>query len=81
MKKILKEAEDLHKLAVQLCEGGLVWFEGHQIGTRTVHELFNPCQECEMDSICDMKMIDLCAECESYDKKKHYLYLANKKRR
>lgn len=69
----------LHEKAVCLCEGGSVWFLGHLVKADTVTTENCGCDVCEMDSICRSEMVELCAECEAYDRKKHYLYLANKK--
>lgn len=73
----MKEKE-LHTLAVHLCEGDIVHFNGHFIMAKEV-PYENPCNECQMDSICDMAMTDLCAECDGYTHTKHYLQLANKR--
>lgn len=72
----MKEKE-LHALAVKLCEGDIVQFNGHFIMAKEVDG--NPCYECQMDSICDMAMTDLCAECDGYSHTKHYLQLANER--
>lgn len=60
-----KKANSIHELAIALCEKRNVWFHAHTI--RLV-ELFggdDPCFFCEMDSICDMEMVELCDECNS----------------
>lgn len=71
--------QELHEKAVRLCEGGSVWIQGHLVKTGTVTTEDCECYVCEMDSICRYGMIDLCAACDDYDGKKHYLYLANQK--
>lgn len=68
----------LRTLAVRLCEGGIVQFNGHFIMAKEVPD-GNPCYECQMDSICDMAMTDLCAECDGYSHTKHCLQLANER--
>ena len=65
----------LHDKAVILCEGGAVWHEGHSLRAGVYVGEDNPCYVCEMDSLCNMSMVDLCAECDGYDGKKHYLIL------
>lgn len=77
MKK--RKIETLHDKAVKLCEGQPVLFDGLVIGAQVVPDGFNPCMECQMDSLCRMEMTNLCAECECYDHKKHLLYLWHKK--
>ena len=69
----------LHDKAVRLCEGGCVEIDGHVVRAKRIPDGFEPCNECEMDSICKMEMLDLCAECDALEKRKHILYLANKK--
>lgn len=66
----------LHSLAVRLVEGGTVSFEGHSIRAKVVDFGENPCMLCEMDSICNFRMVDLCAECETYGRKNYMLTLA-----
>ena len=73
----MKEKE-LHTLAVRLCEGDIVQFNGHFIMAKEVPE-GNPCYECQMDSICDLSMTDLCAECDGYTHTKHYFQLVNER--
>ena len=76
--KIKSMGISLHELAVRLCEGDQVCFLGHYIRAFRVAEWGNPCDVCEMDSICCNEMRDLCAECDRYDGKKHYLKFKNK---
>lgn len=67
--------KEIHEKAVRLVEGGHVWFEGHVIGARICNEDDNPCMVCAMDSICSMQMTDLCDECDTISRKRHFLYL------
>lgn len=67
----------LHEMAVRLCEGGVIEYGGHFIKAKNVSDLDNPCQVCQMDCVCDMNMVDLCAECDTYTRTKHYLSFSN----
>lgn len=73
MKK--KKENSLHDLAVRLCEGGVVWFQCHQIRAIECPDEDNPCMVCDMDSECRMAMTDLCAECESITGRRYRLKL------
>lgn len=68
-----------HDMAVRLCEGGEVFFQGYWLKAIAVPEEENPCELCRMDCICRMEMTDLCAECDGYGRCKHLLYFANEK--
>ena len=65
----------LHEKAVRLCEGGAVEINGLWVKTKVVEGQVDPCDICEMDCLCRMDMVELCAACENYDNKKHLLYL------
>lgn len=79
MKK--KKEVSLHALAVRLCEGGVVWFQSHQIRAIECFYDDNPCTVCTMDSECRMSMTDLCAECESITGKRYCLKIVERPRR
>ena len=75
MNKLVKRQKkmpenDRQYLLTRLYEGGVVWFNAHQI--RAV-EYFGDdlsCTACSMDCICDNDMNLLCAELDAkYDKK------------
>lgn len=68
-----------HDKAVRLVEGGFVWQNGHYIGALKVESEDEPCFLCNMDSICDMEMCDLCGECECLSHDKYLLYLVTYK--
>lgn len=72
--------KELHQKAVRLCEGGAVQVSGLMIKAKRIPDGFCACENCEMDSACDMEMVDLCAECDGYDHHKHILYIATKGR-
>lgn len=65
----------LHEKAVRLCEGGVVFHCGYffQAHIAPADEL--PCDLCELDSICRIEIADLCAECDNYDRRDHYLVI------
>ena len=66
-----------HDMAVRLCEGGEVFFQGYWLKAITVPKGENECELCRMGSICRMEMTDLCAECDAYERCGHLLYFAN----
>ena len=67
----------LHDMAVRLCEGGEVFFQGYGLKAMVVPHEVNACDVCHMDCICHDAMINLCSACDDYDRRKHLLYLAN----
>ena len=71
----------LHDMAVRLCEGGHVWIDGHYVGAKELPNDVWPCEECKMDSVCDLgePMCDLCHECDWYTNTPHLLYFANER--
>ena len=75
MKKKKQQEPSLHDLAVRLCEGGVVFFEGHSIKAKLAYEEVSCCEQCQMDSICNERIQDLCMECDFYDGHDHYLQL------
>lgn len=75
----MKEKVNLHALAVKLCEGQPVFFQGHSIRARVIPQNYWACYFCDMDCLCNEDMRDLCLECDDYDRKKHILYLLSTK--
>lgn len=72
----MKKEASLHDLAVRLCEGGVVWFEGHSLrAVKVTGEVFS-CDLCDLDSICNVRIQQLCAECDGYSQSEHVLKLA-----
>lgn len=67
----------LHEIAVRLCEGQPVWFNGHLIRAFDYKGNENACFDCTMDCLCNMEMTDLCAECDGYHHHQHYLALVD----
>jgi hypothetical protein len=67
--------KERHKKAVRLCEGGAVWVSGLMVKAKRVSDEDCACELCEMDSACNMEMLELCAECEGYDHHKHILII------
>ena len=68
---------DLHAKAVRLAEGGLVEFQGLVIGAKLYPMELDTCYVCEMDSLCNLEMCDLCCEIVSLARKNCVLYLPN----
>lgn len=58
-----------------LCEGQTVCIGSHMVRAQRIPLGFDACMECEMDSICDHDMCEVCAECDAYDRFTHILYL------
>lgn len=69
------KAKSLHDLAVRLCEGGTVWYEGHSLVAIEIPPEMDVCNCCHLDSICNPNIRELCIECDSYDGKVHVLNL------
>ena len=67
--------ENLHEIAVRLCEGQAVWFNLHMLRAVDYHGDGVPCYDCSMDCICNDDIANLCAECDVYHHHKHYLDL------
>ena len=65
----------LHDKAVRLCEGGVVWCMGHYVKAQVVQMDDLPCIDCNMDSICQDELCDLCAECDNLTNENHILIL------
>ena len=70
--------KELHQKAVRLCEGGSVWVSGLMVKAKQVPDEDCACEICEMESVCNMEMCDLCAECDGYTHHKHILQLTTK---
>lgn len=68
----------VHEKALRLIEGGVVPCNG--LAVRAIDFPFddNACMTCEMDSACNMDMVDLCAECDTITHTKHYLKLVSR---
>lgn len=67
--------KSLHDLAVRLCEGAPVWFEGHSLVAITLPDWADACNECHLDSICNQNIEELCVECDALVRKNHCLNL------
>lgn len=72
----MKKELSKHEMAVRLCEGGIVVYQGFAIAAEEIPEDECACMICQMDCVCNMEMMDLCAECDCYNRKKHYLKFA-----
>lgn len=69
----------IHDKAIRLLEGGIVEIDANWFGLKRFPEWYddNACMECELDSICGMEHIGVCAECESIIDRKCCLRLAS----
>lgn len=76
----MKQIESLHAKAVRLAEGGVVEINGHFVRAIDVVGDNNPCELCDMDSVCHMEMVDLCAEVDAYTRSPHILKFAYKQK-
>lgn len=77
--KTSKKAISIHKLAIALCEKRNVWLHGHTIRLVEVTGNKCPCYLCDMDSICDSQMVELCAECSALLRRPCILKLVTQK--
>ncbi len=70
----------LHEKAVRLCEGGVVEIAGHFVRAKHYvgHDL--SCRYCDMDCACGVEMMNLCAECDAYERCQHILVFSYLKR-
>ena len=62
----MKEKMSIHDKAIRLLEGGIVEVDSHSVKLGRNDRLFNPCCECEMDSLCHRNN-EICAVCEECD--------------
>lgn len=65
----------VHEKALRLIEGGIV--ACNDLPVRAVDVTGNDisCHYCEMDSVCNMEMTELCARCDMITHTMHYLKL------
>lgn len=66
----------LHDKAIRLLEGGVVEIDGHFVKASKVEGDEYSCELCNMDSACNMNMVELCAECENISLKQYLLKFA-----
>lgn len=76
----MKPETKLHDLAVRLCEGDVISFKTHSIRAVDFFGKGIACEYCNMDSICDMDMTNLCGECDAYHRHEHILVLCGIKK-
>lgn len=74
MRKKIK-VNSVHDKAIALCEGRPVQILGHTVKLCKNKYLEDSCNECEMDSICQGEMVDVCMECESITRERCFLKL------
>lgn len=76
----MNETKSIHDKAIRLIEGGHVEQNGLWVRAIEVPIGFDTCQECDMDSLCDASMSNLCVECESITNKYYLLKLVSKQK-
>lgn len=69
--------KERYEKAVRLCEGGAVEINGLLVKAALVDDNEEACLVCDMDCLCRLEMLELCAEADGYDRKRHRLYLVN----
>lgn len=67
--------EKLHEIAVRLCEGQAVMYNGHMLRAVDYSGEDYACYDCAMDCLCHKDMSNLCIECDEYHHHQHYLVL------
>lgn len=77
-KKSIKK-ESLHDLAVRLCEGDTVEFNGLYLKSNTVSSGNISCWACQMYGACTVRFSELCMECDLTDHKTHHLEFAEQR--
>ena len=70
----------VHDKAIRLLEGCIVEIEANWFRVKRFPNDYdgNPCEECELDSICRLEHEDVCAECEFISNQRCMLELACK---
>ena len=76
---MMSTEKQIHKTAIRLLEGGREFFDGHWYKAMIVSGDIIPCEQCELDSLCNMQVVDLCGELEAITKKRCMLKLADGK--
>ena len=71
-----------HDKAIQLLEGGIVEIEANWFRVKRFPNDYdgNPCDECELVSICLLEHAGVCAVCEAISNQRCMLELANESR-
>ena len=75
MKKKKQKELTVHEMAVRLCEGGSVWYLGHNLRAGIACSEDFPCDLCHVDCECHEQMAELCRQMDWYDGKRHYLIM------
>ena len=68
----------VHEKALQLIEGGIVACNDLPVRAIEVRGNDISCKYCEMDSFCNMDMVELCARCDMITHTMHYLKLVSR---
>ena len=72
--------KQIHETATRLIEGGREYYNGHWFRAVRVSSAFIPCDGCEMDSLCNDDIGDLCVELDCITGSRWLLKLADAKR-
>lgn len=70
--------DSVHAKAIRLIEGGIVNIDGLSVKLVADLDTWNPCEICEMDSLCHFgdEMCAVCIECDSIIKSNCLLKLS-----
>ena len=73
----MKNKQCIHEKAIRLIEGGIVEVDGHSVRLVKIPDMFDTCNNCEMDCLCHTgtEMCDVCIECVEISKKNCMLKL------
>lgn len=72
---------EIHDKAIRLVEGGIVEIDGHCFSMVRNPDIIDPCNVCELDSICHKgnTICDVCMECEIIIRERCFLVLIENK--
>lgn len=68
----------VHEKALRLIEGGIVACNGLPVRAIDFVGEGIACNYCEMDSACHNEMVDLCLECDTITRSRHYMKLISR---
>lgn len=74
--RVHEEQMNIHYMAVSLHEGAVIHYQGHFLRAVKYEGDSWPCVDCQMDSICDNAIEELCTACDDYAGCQHLLKLA-----
>lgn len=73
----MENKQSIHDKAIRLVEGGIVEVDGLCVRMMHGNNIFDPCFECKMDSLCCRgdEMSSVCEECDSITREDCFLVL------